>query len=120
MHRRIRVALGLVAAFVVFIVLIGPVALSGGSGKPCAKTLRYAGATFSARPVAASEYVQSEAIGIGVASGCGTTPANVDIRSLLGISPALAVALPTESSTLYVRKGRCTNNATLLTCLHHG
>lgn len=30
------------------------------------------------------------------------------------------VALPTESSTLSVRKGRCTNNATLLTCLHHG
>ena len=113
--RRARILLGLVAAFVLFVVLVAPVALRGPGGKPCAKTLEYQGRAYTAR--AASSFVQSIAIGVGIASGCGTTPANVDVRSLAGIAPARAVAVPTDQSSVYVRKGVCGKAPSLLRCL---
>jgi hypothetical protein len=108
--------LGLGAAVVIAVVLVAPVALRGG-GSTCAQRLAYAGGTYTARPVPADAFVQAEAIGTGVVSGCGAATANVDIRTVEGVSPAVAVALPTETATLYVREGRCTKKATLVACL---
>ena len=113
--RRARILLWLVAAFVLAVVLVAPVALRGPGGKPCAKTLEYKGRSYTAR--AASSFVQSIAIGVGVASGCGSTPANVDIRSLAGIRPSRAIAVPTDESSIYVRKGLCRSASSLLRCL---
>ncbi|HXH96160.1 MAG TPA: hypothetical protein VNH40_03025, partial [Gaiellaceae bacterium] len=71
------------------------------------------------RPRSRSSVVQSIAIGVGVVSGCGASPANVDIRSITGVRPARAVALPTEGATLYVARGWCPDltGASLLRCL---
>ena len=120
MSRRIRILLGLAAAFVILVVLVAPVALRGGPGSTCAKRLTYAGGVYRARDVPANAFVQAEAIGVGVVSGCGTKPANVNIRTVTGVSPALAVALPTEGGTLYVRAGRCPRAAGLVACLRRG
>lgn len=84
------------------IVLVAPVAFRGSGGKPCAKTITYKGRVYTAR--AASSFVESIAIGVGVALGCGSAPANVNIRSVSGIAPSRAIALATDSTTLYVRK----------------
>jgi hypothetical protein len=118
LSRRLRIALGSVGALVLFGVLVTPVAFRGGGGS-CARTLRYAGRTYAARAVGDAEVVQSIAIGVGVVSGCSASPANVDIRSITGIRPASAVALPTESATLYVARGRCPDltGADLIDCL---
>ncbi|HLY94309.1 MAG TPA: hypothetical protein VKP14_05650 [Gaiellaceae bacterium] len=94
--------LGLAAAVLLAIVLVAPVAIRSSGGKPCAKTIAYRGRIYTAR--AASSFVQSIAIGVGVASGCGSPPANVNIRSVSGIPPARAIALATDANTLYVRK----------------
>jgi len=114
--RGVKVALGLVAAFVLLVVLVAPVVLRNNPAAGCGKTLRYAGRVFVAREANA---VQSLAIGVGVVSGCGTAPTDVDIRSLIGITPAVAVALPTESGSVYVARGRCprTTGDALLACL---
>ena len=115
--RRVRILLWLVAAFVLAVVLVAPVALRGPGGKPCAKTLAYKGGDYTAR--AASSFVQSVAIGVGVASGCGTQPANVNVRSVAGIEVPRAIAVATDQSTLYVRKGLCVraSGRALLACL---
>lgn len=117
--RRLRIAIGLAGALALGLVLVAPVALRGGGGAPCAATLRYAGREYSARQLEGAAVVQSLAIGVGVVSGCGAAPANVDVRSVAGLSPALALALPTETDTLYVARGRCegTRGAALLGCL---
>jgi hypothetical protein len=117
--RRLRIALGSLGALVLLAVLVAPVALRGGGGGSCARTLDYAGRTYTARNLGGAHVVQSTAIGIGVVSGCGATPENVDVRSIAGVPPAYAVGLPTETSTLYVTRGRCPDLAgtALLRCL---
>jgi hypothetical protein len=104
---------------VLLVVLVTPVVFPGGGGGSCARTLRYAGRTYTARDVGAAPVVQSIAIGTGVVSGCGASPANVDIRSIAGVRSARAVALPTEAATLYVARGWCPDltGAPLLRCL---
>ncbi|MBX5475034.1 MAG: hypothetical protein IRZ20_08480 [Thermoleophilia bacterium] len=118
--RRARVLLGLAGALVLLVVLVAPVALRGGAeGGSCARALRYAGRSYTARPLGGAGVVQSIAIGTGVVSGCGEAPANVDVRSVAGIRPAFAVALPTETETLYVAHSRCPGRegTALLRCL---
>lgn len=104
-RRGVKVVLGLVAAAVLAAVLVAPVALRDQGGNGCSKTLAFRGATYTARRL--DGFVQSIAIGVGVASGCGTRPANVDIRSVLGIAPARAIALPADDTSVYVRRGLC-------------
>ena len=117
--RRVRVLVGLLGALVLLVVLVVPVVLTnggGGGGSSCKRMLRYAGRDFVPRDASA---VQSLAIGAGVVSGCGATPEDIDVRSLGGISPAVAVALPTESGSVYVARGRCPGRTgdALLACL---
>ena len=113
--RQARIALGLAAAVVLAIVLVAPVAIRSSGGKPCAKRIEYAGRTYTART--ASSFVQSIAVGVGIAFGCGDAPANVNVRSVSGVPPARAIALATETSTLYVRKNLCRSVSDLLACL---
>ncbi|HXH96680.1 MAG TPA: hypothetical protein VNH40_05655, partial [Gaiellaceae bacterium] len=89
--RGLRIALGSAGALVLLVVLVAPVVLRGGSGSSCARTLRYAGRTYTARDAGAASVVQSIAIGVGVVSGCGASPANVDIRSITRVRPARAI-----------------------------
>ena len=104
-RRGVKVVLGLAAALVLGAVLVAPVALRDQGGNGCSKTLAFQGRTYKARRL--DGFVQSIAIGVGVASGCGTRPANVDIRSVVGIPPPRAIALPADNSSVYVRKGLC-------------
>jgi len=117
--RRLRIALGSVAGLVLLVVLVTPVAFRGGGGGSCARSLLFAGRTYTARKLGSASVVQSVAIGVGVVSGCGAAPANVDVRSIDGVRPAYAIALPTEAATLYVARGRCPGLAgdALLRCL---
>ena len=118
--RRARLLLGLLAALAIGAALVAPVAFrNGSSGRACAKTLSYKGVEYTARTVPATAFVQSLAIGVGLASGCGSTPANVNVRSVTGIRPTLAVALPTDQSSIYVRTGTCAGVAAagLVPCL---
>jgi hypothetical protein len=85
---------------------VAPVVLRG-HGSSCSLTLSYAGRTYEARDIGSARIVQSIAVGTGVLSGCGSKPQNASIRSIVGIPPAFAVGLPTEGSTLYVKRGRC-------------
>lgn len=105
-------------------VLVAPVVLlSGGAsrGKLCAHTLLYQGRRYIARPVAPDEVVEAVAIGVGVESGCGASPANVDLRSLVDVKPAAAVGLPADQSSIYVRRGLCPVSSArdLIACLKH-
>ncbi|MBV8563337.1 MAG: hypothetical protein JOZ56_09630 [Actinobacteria bacterium] len=113
--RGVRVALGLTGAIVLLIVLVAPIVLRGG-GTACQRTLLWKGRVFTARK---ATVVQSTAIGTGVVRGCGVQPENVNIRSVEGISPAIAVALSTESGSVYAARGRCPRLAdiALLACL---
>ena len=118
--RRARLLLGLLAALVIGAALVAPVAFRNGSGGgTCAKTLTYKGVDYTARAVPASAFVQATAIGVGTASGCGATLANVDVRSVTGIRPAIAVAVPTDQTSIYVRTGACAGvaGARLVPCL---
>src|SRR5439155_23411425 len=99
------------AAVVLAIVLVAPVAIRSSGGKPCAKRIEYRGRTYTAR--AASSFVQSIAVGVGIAFGCGDTPSNVNVRSVSGVPAARAIALATETSTLYVRRDLCLNASDL-------
>jgi hypothetical protein len=106
------------AAVVVAAALVAPVVLSGGGSSPrCAATLLYAGRSYTARPVAGA--VQAIAVGVGVVRGCGAGPSNVDVRSLVGVQPAVAVGLSGDQSSVYVRRGTCpsTPARSLLACL---
>jgi hypothetical protein len=102
-------------------VLVAPVVLlSGGtSAPPCAHTLLYQGRRYVARPVAPDATVEAVAIGVGVESGCGASPSNVDLRSLVGVKPAAAVGLPADDSSIYVRRGLCPASSArdLVACL---
>ena len=120
--RRVRLAIGFATAFVLAAVLVAPVVLLGtGPAKQgsCSPTILYQGRRYAARPT--GRVVEAIAVGVGVASGCGK-PANVDLRSVAGVDVALAVALASDPSTAYVRRGRCPRlvGAALLRCLQRG
>jgi hypothetical protein len=118
-RRRTALLIGSVVALLIAGVLVAPIVILGGgsSGTPCAQTLVYEGVEFDARPV--PNAVQGIAIGVGVASGCGTPASNVDVRSLPAIPVANAVAVGGDSSSVYVRRGVCVqaSAARLLACL---
>ena len=117
--RRTRLAVGAATAVVIGAVLVAPVVLLGTGPKhaQCTTTILYQGQRYVARP--SGRVVEAIAVGVGVASGCGTKPANVDLRSVQGVSSARAVALASDPSTVYVRRGVCAGkvDAMLLTCL---
>ena len=118
--RRARLLLGLLAALTIGAALVAPVVFRNAPGSStCAKTLAYQGVEYTARTVPATAFVQSIAIGVGIASGCGSTPANVDVRSVTGIRSTVAIAVPTDQTSIYVRKGTCAGlaGARLLPCL---
>lgn len=99
---------------------MAPIVLRGGSrGASCSPALRYLGRSYVARGVSSSEFVEATAIGIGVSSGCGVPATNVDVRSLAGIGAALAVGVPTDEKSIYVRRGVCpqVSERELLSCL---
>lgn len=113
--RPARIALGLAGAFALLIVLVAPVAFRSSGGKPCAKTIAYKGHAYTAR--AASSFVQSIAIGVGIATGCAAAPANVSVRSVSGIASARAIALATDDTSIYARRGLCASATDVLACL---
>ncbi len=118
--RRARLLLGLLAALVIGAALVAPIVFRNAPGSStCAKTLSYKGVEYTARAVPATAFVQSIAIGVGTASGCGSTPANVNVRSVTGIRPTRAVALATDQTSIYVRTGTCAGVAAarLVPCL---
>lgn len=121
LSRRARLLIGISAAVVIAIVLVAPIVLlTGSSGtKPCAQSLLYERRVYTARAVASSGVVQGIAIGVGVTRGCGVAPSNVNIRSLRGVKPAVAVGLSADESSIYVRRGVCTkaSPAGMLDCV---
>lgn len=119
LSRRLRISLGVLAALLIVAVLVAPVVIlgSGSPQKRCARTLAYKGRTYVARP--APSAVQAIAVGVGVAAGCGGVPQNVNLRSLTGVAPSVAVGVESDQSSLYVRRGVCTSadEPRLLACL---
>jgi len=118
--RRVRLLVGSATALVLAGVLIAPVVLLGsGPSKhgACRTTIRYQGRPYVARDT--GRVVEAIAIGVGVASGCGTTPTNVDLRTVAGVKAARAVALASDPTTVYVKRGVCPSlaGAALLRCL---
>ena len=82
-------------------------------------TLTYVGEQYAVRPIRDNSLVQAVAIGVGVTHGCGYRSQNVNLRSLLGVSPAKAVALAGDATSVYVRRGVCDHAvpAALRACL---
>ena len=120
MNRRLRIAIGGVTAIVLAGVLVAPVVLSGGgSGGSCSMALSYLGHPYTVRRTGGANIVQSLAIGVGITHGCGSKPENVDVRSLAGVSPAAAVGLSGDQTSIYVRRGLCLHatGRALLACL---
>ena len=117
---RNRRLLVLLAAVLIAGVLVAPIVLRGHrvASSGCNQTLRYAGRVYEQRSTAGTPATQSVALGVGVLSGCGGTPTNVNVRSLIGIAPARAIGID-ESSDLYVRAGVCVvrTGAQLARCL---
>jgi len=118
--RRVRLLIGAVTALVLGGVLVAPVVLIGSGpskGGSCRTTIRYQGRAYVARDT--GRVVEAIAVGVGVASGCGAKPANVDLRTVAGVKAAQAVALASDPSTVYVRRGVCPRlaRAALLRCL---
>jgi len=115
--RRARVLFGLGAALVIGVVLVAPVVFKNNPNGTCTRTLQYSGLRYTARPL--PTFVQSVAIGTAVATGCGTTLENIDVRSVAGVDPAVALAVPTDDTSVYVHAGTCATVAAarLLTCL---
>jgi hypothetical protein len=117
--RRTRLAVGAATAVVIGAVLVAPIVLLGTGQKhaACSTTILYGGRRYLAR--SSGRVVQAIAVGVGVASGCGTKPANVALRSVQGVSATRAVALASQPSTVYVRRGVCPRKArvALLACL---
>jgi hypothetical protein len=118
-RRPFALLIGLGAALLIAGVLVAPIVILGGGGKtsPCAQALLYRGRAYAARPVTGA--VQSIATGVGVVSGCGAAPSNVDVRSLAGVPVDSAVAVAGDSSSVYVRTGVCgkASKQRLLACL---
>ena len=109
--RRWRFLIGGVVAVVIAAALVAPVVIMTGRGtsgaKPCAETLLYERQEYVARPVT-PDVVEGVAIGVGVTSGCGASPSNINVRSLVGVKATAAVGLPGVASAIYVRRGVCT------------
>jgi hypothetical protein len=120
--RPMRLAGGAIVALILIIAVVTPIILGGGASPPqnCAKTLRYKGHMYVARPMPAPPLVQSLAIGIGVLAGCGTPASNINIRSLAGVRPSAAIGIPSDASSVYIRPDICPSSAghALWTCLH--
>jgi hypothetical protein len=119
-NRRLRILIGATTALVLAGVLVTPVVLSGGgSNGSCSTTLYYLGHPYAVRRLGGASVVQAVAIGAGVTRGCGSKPENVNLRSLTGVSPGLAVGLEGDQSSIYVRRGRCAqaSGQALLSCL---
>jgi hypothetical protein len=118
-NRRLRLLVGALAAVLIAGALVAPVVISGGGSGSCSGTLVYLGHPYAARSVGARSVVQDISIGVGVTRGCGTTPENVNVRSLSGVRPAAAVGLEGVPSAVYVRRGVCSsaNAGTLWACL---
>lgn len=116
-----RLAVGAVAAIVLGLALVSPVLIGGGTtpSASCAKTLRYEQRGYTARQMPTPRLVESLAIGIGVLAGCGTPPSNIDVRSFSGIDRQVAVGIPSDASSAYVRNGVCSTvtGHALWTCL---
>lgn len=119
--RRGRLLIGAIAALVIAGVLIAPIVIlsSPGGGKRCTLGLLYKDVQYTARPVSSKRLVQGVAIGVGVTSGCGTSPSNIGVRSLVGVRSTVAVGLSADQASVYVRRGLCTGAAAtaLLACL---
>lgn len=111
--------LGGLVALLIAGALVAPVVDRGGSSKACSMTLSYRGEPYAVRPVRDNRLVQAVAVGIGVTSGCGSAPQNVNIRSLVGIRPSRAVALAGDQTSIYVRRGVCRHaeSGALVSCL---
>lgn len=89
--------------------LISPVILGGGTPPPasCAETLRFREHVYTARTMPTPTLVESLAIGVGVLAGCGTPPSNINARSLAGVDPDVAIGIPSDASSVYIRNGVC-------------
>jgi hypothetical protein len=111
--RPVRVLIGVVVAAVIAIALVTPIVLVGGSSQSaaCAKTLRFDNVTYTARAAPTPRPVESLAIGSGVLSGCDTPPSNIDVRSLSGVQATVAVGIPTDATSVYVRRSLCSGLA---------
>lgn len=107
MNRRLRLLAGGLVALVIAVALVVPVVLSGGPRGSCSKTVDYRGHTYVARSVGAAAAVQDVAVGVGVTRGCGSTPENVNVRSVSGVRPSAAVGLEGVAAVVYVRRGVC-------------
>ncbi|MGH2999815.1 MAG: hypothetical protein ACRDNM_10990, partial [Gaiellaceae bacterium] len=118
-NRRLRIGLGGIAALLIAGALVAPVVDRGGSTKACSMALSYRGGAYAVRPTRDNALVQAVAIGAGVVHGCGLKPQNVNLRSLLGIPPAAAVALEGDQTSIYIRRGVCPHAAAraLVSCL---
>jgi hypothetical protein len=116
--RRAGLALGAAGAAALAVALVAPVFVGGAKTRACAQTLRYGGRTYDARRVSPG-VVEAIAVGVGVATGCGTTPSNVNLRSITGVQQGDGVAVTGEQSVVYVRRGVCVGvpPRTLLACL---
>ena len=85
--------------------------------------LRFRGRTYDGTKVRAGAFTQAQAIGVGTMPPCGSTQAaQYDVRSLVGVAPTLAVALPGPNDVVYVARGRCRglDEARLERCLRRG
>lgn len=120
--RRLRVQLGILAAIAIGAALVVPVVLSGGSGPEtaarCNQQLRFDRRLYVQRSLGSDTPTQKLAIGVGVLQGCGQAPANVDVRSLLGVPSSRAVSID-GATDVYVGRGVCTSatDARLFDCI---
>ncbi|HEY8030520.1 MAG TPA: hypothetical protein VIE38_13535 [Gaiellaceae bacterium] len=120
MNRRLRIVIGATTALVLAGILVTPVVLSGGGSKgSCSTTLYYLGHPYTVRPIGGADVVQAISIGVAITRGCGSKPENVNVRSLAGVRPAVAVGLEGDQSSIYVRRGRCprASGRALLPCV---
>lgn len=79
-----------------------------GDGGSCGSTLRFRGRAYVARRVGPEAFVQSQAVGVGRLSPCADAPqGSYDVRSLVGVDPAVAIAVPGPANVVYVARGRC-------------
>jgi hypothetical protein len=108
--RALRLAVGVAGAVVLVLALVSPILIGGGASPSpsCAKTLRYERHGYTARAMPTPRLVESLAIGVGVLAGCGAPPSNIDARSFSGVDPRVAIGIPSDASSVYIRDGICT------------
>jgi hypothetical protein len=119
--RPARLAIGAVLGVVLIAALVSPVIIGGGTPSPggCARTLRYESHMYTAHSMPTPRLVESIAIGVGVLSGCGTPPSNINVRSFSGVRPSVAIGIPSDASSVYIRRSVCLGlvEHALLACL---